>query len=71
MAYLKRSRVELKTEKKSRACAVIAVAKVTNDPNYKVYIMERKRILLEVRSLLQETGFDLSREGGILELTDI
>ena len=40
-----------------------AVAKVKNDPVYKVYKMGRKKILPKVRELLRVTGVDLSRSG--------
>jgi hypothetical protein len=54
--------------KLSCARAIIAVAKLTNDPNYKQYRMGRKKILPKVRELLQASGVDLSRGGGIPEL---
>jgi hypothetical protein len=67
MAHLKRSIVEVKTVENCLAHAlVIAMAKVTNDPNYKAYIQGRK-ILPKVRELLQASGVDLSRGGGIPE----
>jgi hypothetical protein len=68
MAHLKRSIVEVKARDNCLAHAlVIAVARVTNDPNYKAYRQGRK-ILPKVRELLQASGVDLSRGGGIPEL---
>ena len=68
MVYLKKSIVEVMTEENCLAHAlVIAIAKVKNDPNYKVYRQGRK-ILPEVHELLQASGVDLSRGGGIPEL---
>jgi hypothetical protein len=67
MAHLKRSIVEVMTDETCLAHAlVIAVAKLTNDPNYKAYRQGRK-VLPNVRELLQATGVDLCR-GGIPEL---
>jgi len=60
-AHLKRSTVEVKAKENCLAQAlVIAVAKLTNYPNYQVY---RKgwKILPKVRELLQVSGVDLSR----------
>jgi len=69
MAHLKRSIVEVKTEENCLAHAlVIAMAKVENDPNYKAYIKDRK-IRKVVQTLLDETGIDLNRGGGIPEIT--
>jgi hypothetical protein len=52
MAHLKRSIVEMHAEENGLAHAlVIAVAKLTNDPNYKQYRMGRKKILPKVREL--------------------
>jgi hypothetical protein len=68
MAHLKRSIVEVKTDENCQAHAlVIATAKVTNDPNYKAY-RQRRKILPKLRELLQASGVDLSRGGGIPEL---
>jgi len=47
---------------------VIAVARVTKDPNYKAYIRGYKKILPKVYELLQASGDDLGRGGGIPEL---
>ena len=64
-AHLKRSTVEVKAKENCLAYAlVIAVALVTNDPNYKSYRLGWK-ILPKVRELLQASGVDLSRGGGI------
>jgi hypothetical protein len=68
-AHLKRSIVEVKAEENCLAHAlVIAVARFTNDPNYKAYRQGRK-ILPKARELLQVAGVDLCRGGGIPELT--
>jgi hypothetical protein len=69
MAQLKRSIVKVKAEENCLAHALlIAVARVTNDPNYIQYRMGRKKILPKVRELLQAAVVDLSRGGGIPEL---
>jgi hypothetical protein len=69
MAHLKKSIVEVKAETNCLAHAlIIAVAKVTNDPNYKAYIQGRK-IRPVVDQVLEATGIDLKDGGGILELT--
>jgi len=46
----------------------IAVARVTKDLNYQAYIKGYKKILPKVRELLQESGVDLNRGGGIPDL---
>jgi hypothetical protein len=46
---------------------VIAIAKLTNDPNYKAYRQGRK-IRPVVDNLLATTGIDLTNGGGIPEL---
>jgi len=61
MTHLKKSIVEVKAKENCLAHAlVIAVAKVTNNPNYKSY---RKgwKILPKVRELLQASVVDFSR----------
>jgi hypothetical protein len=68
MAHLKRSIVEVKAANCLRHALVIAMAKLTNDPNYIQYRMGRKKIMPKVRELLQAAGVDLSRGGGIPEL---
>jgi hypothetical protein len=68
MAHLKRSVVEMKAKENCLAhTLVIAIARVRKDPDYQAYRHGRK-ILPKVRELLQATGVDLSRGGGILEL---
>jgi len=68
MAELKRSIVEVKAEENCLAHAlVIAVAKVTNHPNYNVYRTERK-ILPNVLELLRMTGIDFRRGAVIPKL---
>jgi hypothetical protein len=68
IAHLKRSIVEVEAEGNCLAHAlVIAIAKVTNDPNYKAYIQGRK-ILPAVQNLLETTGINLDNGGGIPEL---
>ena len=67
-AHIKRSIVEVKAKENCLAQAlVIAVARVTNDLNYKSYRRGWK-ILAKVRELLQGSGVDLRRGGGIPEL---
>ena len=67
-AHLKRSIVEVKARDNCLVHAlVIAVARLANDPNYKAYRQGRK-ILPKVRELLQASGVDLGRGGGIPEL---
>ena len=69
MVHLKRSIVEVKAKDNCLAHAlVIAVARVRNDPNYQAYRKGYKKILPKVRELLQASGVDLSRGGGIPEL---
>ena len=68
MAHLKRSIIQVKTETNSLAHAlIIAIAKLTNDPNYKAYIQGRK-IYPVVSNLLETTGINLENGGGIPEL---
>jgi len=68
MAQLKRSIVEVKAEENCLAHAIIiAIARLENDANYKAYRQGRK-IRPVVQSILQETGIDLTRGGGIPEL---
>jgi hypothetical protein len=69
MAHLKLSIVKLVTEENCLARALlIAVARLTNDPNYTAYRKGRK-ILPKVRELLEVTGVDLINGGGMPELT--
>jgi hypothetical protein len=68
MAHLKRSIVEVKAENNCLAHAiVIAIAKLTNDPNYVAYRRGFK-IRPVVDNLLAMTGIDLTNGGGIPEL---
>jgi hypothetical protein len=68
MAHLKRSIMEVKAKNNCLAHAlIIAIAKVTNNPNYKAYIQGRK-IHPAVDRLLKTTGIDLKDGGGIPEL---
>jgi hypothetical protein len=67
LAHLKRS-IKVKAEQNCLAHAlVIAIAKVTNDPNYKAYRQGRK-FLPVVQHLLETTGKYLNNGGGIPEL---
>ena len=68
LAHLNESIVEVKAEENCLAHAIIiAIARLENDANYKAYRQGRK-IRPVVQSLLQETGIDLTRGGGIPEL---
>jgi hypothetical protein len=68
MAQLKRSIVDLKSETNCLAHAlIIAIARLTNDPNYKSY-RRGHRIRLVVQCLLQTTGIDLNNGSGIPEI---
>jgi hypothetical protein len=68
MAHLKRSIVEVKAKNNCLAHAlIIAIAGVTNDPNYKAYHQGRK-IWPMVDQLLETTGIDLKDGGGVPEL---
>jgi hypothetical protein len=63
-----RSIVEVKSDKNVLAHALMtAMARVTDDPNYKAYT-QGQTILPKVRELLQASGVHLSRGGGIPEL---
>jgi len=67
MVHLKRSIIEVKAKTHYLAHAlIIAIARITNDPNYRTNQQGRK-ILPEVQHLLQATGIDLQRGGGIPE----
>ena len=64
MAHPKRNIVKVTAEENTLAHAlVIAFARVTNDYNYKVYSMGRKKILPKVGQLLQTAGIDLCIKG--------
>jgi hypothetical protein len=64
MAHVKTSIIEVKAETDSLAHAlIIAIARITKDPNYNSYRWGFK-ILSEVKRLLQTTGIDLQNGGG-------
>jgi hypothetical protein len=68
MVHLKRSIVKVKAENNCLTHALVtAVAKLTNDPDYKAFIQGRK-ICLVVDRLLVTTGIDLTNGGVIPEL---
>jgi hypothetical protein len=68
MAHFKISIIEVKAETNFLAHAlIIAIAKATNDSNYKTYIQGRK-IHTAVQNLLTTTGIDLSQGAGIPEI---
>jgi hypothetical protein len=67
MAHLKRSIVEVKAENCLAHALVIAIAKLTNDPDYVAYRKGRK-IRAAVNRLLMMIGIDLTDGGGIPEL---
>jgi hypothetical protein len=68
LAHLKRSIVRVNADENCLAHAlVIAIAKVENNPNYNSYRRGYK-IRPVVRQLLEKTGIDLSKGGGIPEL---
>jgi hypothetical protein len=68
MAHLKKRIVQFKAENNFLAYAlVIAIAKLTNDPDYKAFIHGRK-IHSVVDRLLAMAGIELTNGGGIKEL---
>ena len=68
LARLMKSIVQIKAETNCLAHAlIIAIAKVTKDPNYKSYMQGRK-IYPKVDQLLAATGISLDNCGGIPEL---
>jgi hypothetical protein len=68
MANLKKSIIEVKAETNCLAHAlIIAIAKITNDPNYVPYRKWRK-IHNVVDNLLATTGINLENVGGIPDL---
>jgi len=68
LAHLKHSIIEVKADTNCLAHAlIIAIARLTNVPNYKSYIQGRK-ILPEVQQLLQTMGIDLQNGGGFNEI---
>jgi len=61
--------VKVKAERYCLSYAlVITIAKITNDPNYKSY-RDGRKIGPVVQRLLETTGINLERGGGIRELT--
>lgn len=70
MAHLKWSIIEVNVETKSLAHAlIIAVAKITNDPNYNAY-RHGWKIRPVVHMLLEKTGIEMEECGaGIHELS--
>jgi len=68
MAHLKRSIIEVKTEENCLTHSlIIGISRLNNDPKYKAYMQGRK-IRPVVRNLLETTGINLDRGGGIREL---
>ena len=68
MVHLKRSIIEVKAKTNCLAQAlIIAIARITKDPNYKSY-RQGYKISQKVQHLLQTTGIDLQHWGGIPEL---
>jgi hypothetical protein len=64
MVHLKQSIIEVKADTNCLAHAlIIAIARLTKDPNYNSYIRGYK-ILPEVQHLLQTTGINLENGGG-------
>jgi hypothetical protein len=67
MAHLKRSIIEVKAEENCLAHAlIIAVERLTNDPNYKAYMQGRKFRPM-VDRLLECTRIDLTNGGGVFK----
>jgi hypothetical protein len=68
LAHLKKSIVKVKAETNCLAHSLVfANAKITNDPNYKSY-RDGRNIGPVVQRLLETTGINLDRGGGIREL---
>jgi hypothetical protein len=68
MAHLKKSIVEVRAEQNCLAHALlIAIARLTNGPNYKAY-RQGYKILPIVQYLLRTTGIDLQNGRGIPEV---
>ena len=68
MTHLKKSVIQIKSETNSLAHAlIIAIAKVTNDPNYAAY-RKGQKIYSKVDQLLAATGVSLDNGGGIPKL---
>ena len=68
MANLKKIIVQVKTETNCLAYALLlAIATLTNEPNYKAYIQGRK-VYPKVSQLLETTCISLHNDGEIPEL---
>jgi len=68
LAHLKTSIVKVKSETNCLAHAlIIAIARITNDPNYKSY-RDGFKLGPVVRQLLESTGINLDQGGGVREL---
>ena len=71
MAHMKDSIIEVKTETNCLAYAlIIAIARLTKDPNYNAY-RQGYKIRPEVHHLLQTTGIDLQNVGRIREIQQL
>jgi hypothetical protein len=71
MAHLKRSIVEVKSEKNCLAHAlIIAKARLDKNPDYKAYRQGRK-IRPVVQTLLQTMGISFKNGGGVSEFEKI
>ena len=70
MAHVKHSIINVKAETNCLAHAlIIAIARLTKDPNYTSYRQGCKsKIRQAVQQLLQTTGIDLQNGGGIPEI---
>jgi hypothetical protein len=67
MAHIKEALSKSKQKRIVWPMLIIAIAKATNDPNYKAYRQGRK-IHTVVQDLLTTTGIDLSHGAGIAEI---
>ena len=68
LVHLKRSIIEVGAEDNSLAHApIIALARIDNDPNYKIY-REGRKILPLIQQFLETTVIDLKNVAGITEL---
>jgi hypothetical protein len=68
MAHLKRSIIEVRAEQNCLAHALIlAIAELTNDPNYNSY-RHRYKVRTVVNHLLETTGIGLKNGGVVPEL---
>ena len=68
VAHLKKGIVQVKSETNRLAHAlIIAIAKITNDPNYNSY-RDGRKIKPVVHQLLETTGIKLDEGGEIWEL---